>query len=317
MQVRRSLAAALAVGSLLLVSACAGDDLSKKASDGSTPSGSGGDQGTVSISGQNFPEAELVAAMYDQLLTKAGYSTDVKLVDARDAYMATFPKSIDIVPEYVGGIVNFLNAAENGENADPLTAGDGQELADQGKDLLAQQGITLLDLSGATDTNAFFVTQDFAKAQGVSKLSDLKGVQVALAAAPDCEGRLDCEGGLSDQYGIDVTEVLPLGYASDQTYQSVIDNESQLGETSTTDGTLDSQGLLVLEDDQQIQPAQNLVPAVSDAFLADHPDVEPVLNGLMAALTTEKLTELNGRVAVDREKPEDVAKDFLTQEGLL
>ena len=122
MQVRRSLAAALAVGSLLLVSACAGDDLSKKASDGSTPSGSGGDQDTVSISGQNFPEAALVAAMYDQLLTKAGYSTDVKLVDARDAYMATFPKSIDIVPEYVGGIVNFLNAAENGENADPLTA---------------------------------------------------------------------------------------------------------------------------------------------------------------------------------------------------
>ena len=37
----------------------------------------------------------------------------------------------------------------------------------------------------------------------------------------------------------------------------------------------------------------------------------------MAALTTEKLTELNGRVAVDREKPEDVAQDFLTQEGLL
>jgi osmoprotectant transport system substrate-binding protein len=317
MQVRRSLAAALAVGSLLLVTACAGDDLSNKPSGDSTPSGSGGDKGTVTISGQNFPEATLVAEMYDQLLTKAGYSTDVKLVDARDAYMATFPKSIDIVPEYVGGIVNFLNAAENGDDAEPLTAGDGQALADQGKDLLEKQGITLLDLSEATDTNAFFVTQDFAKAQGVTKLSDLKGVQVALAAAPDCEGRLDCEGGLTDQYGIDVTEVLPLGYASDQTYQSVIDNESQLGETSTTDGTLDSQGLVVLEDDKQIQPAQNLVPAVSDQFLADHPDVEGVLNDLMAALTTEKLTELNGRVAVDREKPADVAKDFLTQEGLL
>jgi osmoprotectant transport system substrate-binding protein len=317
MHVRRSLAAALAVGSLLLVTACAGDDLSSKPSGGSTPSGSGSDQGTVSISGQNFPEATLVAAMYDQLLTKAGYSTDVKLVDARDAYMATFPKSIDIVPEYVGGIVNFLNAAENGENADPLTAGDGQELADQGKALLEKQGITLLDLSEATDANAFFVTKDFAQAQGVSQLSDLKGVQVALAAAPDCEGRLDCEGGLSDEYGIDVTEVLPLGYASDQTYQSVLDNESQLGETSTTDGTLDSQGLVVLEDDKHIQPAQNLVPAVSDQFLAEHPDVKGVLNDLMAALTTEKLTELNGRVAVDREKPEDVAKDFLTQEGLL
>jgi osmoprotectant transport system substrate-binding protein len=317
MQVRRSLAAALAVGSLLLVSACAGDDLSSKASDDSTPSGSGGDQGTVTISGQNFPEATLVAEMYDQLLTKAGYTPDVKLVDSRDAYMPTFPKSIDIVPEYVGGIVNFLNSTENGADAKPLTAGDGQELADQGKALLEKKGITLLDLSEATDTNAFFVTQDFAKAQGVSKLSDLKGVQVALAAAPDCEGRLDCEGGLTDEYGIDVTEVLPLGYASDQTYQSVIDNESQLGETSTTDGTLESQGLVVLEDDKQIQPAQNLVPAVSAGFLAEHPDVADVLNPLMAALSTETLTELNGRMAVDREKPEDVAADFLSEEGLL
>jgi osmoprotectant transport system substrate-binding protein len=316
MQVRRSLTAALAVGSILLATACAGDDLSAKPSGDASASGSG-DKGTVTISGQNFPEATLVAAMYDQLLTKAGYSTDVKLVDARDAYMATFPKSIDIVPEYVGGIVNFLNSAENGENAKPFTAGDGQELAAQGKALLEKQGITLLDLSEATDTNAFFVTKDFAKAQDVSKLSDLEGVQVVLAAAPDCEGRLDCEGGLSDKYGIDVTEVLPLGYASDQTYQSVIDNESQLGETSTTDGTLDSQGLVVLDDDKHIQPAQNLVPAVSDTFLADHPDVKGILDGLMGALTTEKLTELNSRVAVDREKPEDVAKAFLTQEGLL
>ena len=73
---------------------------------------------------------------------------------------------------------------------------------------------------------------------------------MTLAAAPDCEGRLDCEGGLTDEYGIDVTEVLPLGYASDQTYQSVLDGESELGETSTTDGTLESQGLVVLEDDK-------------------------------------------------------------------
>ena len=100
-----------------------------------------------------------------------------------------------------------------------------------------------------------------------------------------------------------MTEVLPLGYASDQTYQAVLDGETELGETSTTDGTLEAQGLVVLEDDKQIQPAQNLVPAVSNTFLEENPDVAEVLNPLMAALTTENLTELNGRVAVDRESP--------------
>lgn len=316
MNVRRSLAAALAVGTLFLGSACAGDDLDDEAADDESSSAAA-DQGTVRISGQSFPEATLVAAMYDQLLTDAGYETDVKLVDTRDAYMATFPDSIDVVPEYVGGIVNFLNSRANGDDAEPFVAGDGAELADQGQALLDDAGITLLDQSSATDTNAFFVTQEYAESEGVTKLSDLTGRSVVLAAAPDCEGRLDCAGGLTDTYGIDITKVLPLGFASDQTYQSVLDGESQLGLTSTTDGTLESQGLVVLEDDQQIQPAQNLVPAVSASFLEEHPDVADVLNELMAALTTEKLTELNGRVAVDRETPEDVARSFLEESGLL
>ena len=317
MQVRRSFAAVLAVGSLLLATACAGSDLDENASDDESTTAATTDQGPVRISGQSFPEAALVAAMYDELLTDAGYDTDVKLVDTRDAYMATFPGSIDVVPEYVGGIVNFLNASENGADAEPFTAGDGAELASQGKSLLEGAGISLLDQSAATDTNAFFVTKEFSEAEGVTKLSDLEGKSVVLAAAPDCEGRLDCEGGLSDQYGIDITKVLPLGYASDQTYQSVLDGESELGETSTTDGSLESQGLVVLEDDKQIQPAQNLVPAVSTEFLDAHPDLADVLNGLMAALTTEKLTELNAAVSVDRDKPEDVAHQFLVEAGLV
>jgi osmoprotectant transport system substrate-binding protein len=326
MSIRRSLAAVLSVGTLLLATACAGDDLDsgsdnadESTSPAATESGSASTSagGPLTIAGQNFPEATLVASMYQQLLENAGYDVTTKLVDTRDGYMADFPGGVDIVPEYVGGIVNFLNGRKNGDNATPFEAGDGQQLADDGKALLDEAGITLLDLSAATDTNAFMVTQQYSDDNGATKLSDLEGKSVKLAAAADCEGRLDCEGGLSDQYGIDVTEVLPLGYASDQTYQSVLSGESELGETSTTDGTLESQGLVLLEDDKQIQPAQNLVPAVSSEFLSAHPDVADILNPLMAALTTENLTDLNSRIAVDREKPEDVANDFLTENGLL
>ena len=315
MTLRRSLAAVLSVGSLLLATACASDDVSNsKANDSSSASA---DKGPVHISGQNFTEAAIVAAMYDQLLTKAGYDTDVKLVGTRDVYMKIFPGQVDVVPEYVGGIVEFLNTTANGADAKPLTTGDAQESIDAGKSLLDKQGITLLDPSPATDTNAFFVTKDYSESNNVTKLSDLKGKSVVLAAAADCETRADCGAGLEDQYGIKVTKVLPLGYATDQTYQSVIKGESQLGETSTTDGTLDAQGLVLLDDDKTIQPTQNLVPAVSSDFLAAHPDVADVLNPLMAALTSDKLGTLNAEVAVDRKKPEDVAKDFLTQEGLL
>ena len=136
-----------------------------------------------------------------------------------------------------------------------MTLSDAPQSITDAQPLLKKAGITLLDPSPATDSNAFFVTKKYADENNVSKLSDLKGKSVVLAAAPDCKGRLDCEGGLSDKYGIDITKILPLGYASQQTYDSVLDGESQLGETSTTDGTLESQGLVLLDDDKHIQPA--------------------------------------------------------------
>jgi osmoprotectant transport system substrate-binding protein len=315
MRARPMITGALAVASLILATACASDEVTGGA-DGGSPDETA-NKGAVRISGQNFPEATLVASMYEQLLADAGYDPEVKLVDTRDVYMQTFPEDVDIVPEYVGGIVNFLNATENGADAPSMTTSDADESLLNAEALLEEAGIVTLTPSSATDTNAFFVSQDYADKEGVANLSDLTGKTVTLAAAPDCKGRPDCEGGLSETYGIKFKEILPLGFASDQTYQAVIKGEAQLGLTSTTDGTLEAQGLVLLADDQAIQPAQNLIPAVSKEFLDKNPDVADVLNALMAALTTEKLTELNGKVSVDRAQPADVALEFLESEGLL
>jgi osmoprotectant transport system substrate-binding protein len=314
MHTRRLLAGVVAASAALLT-AC-GSNSSSTATN-TPPSSASTDKGTVRISGQNFTEAEIVADMYAAVLQKAGYSPSVHLVDTRDVYMKIFPKQIDVVPEYTGSIVEFLNGTYNGANAKPITVSSPQKTIKKAQPLLKKAGITLLNPSAATDTNAFFVTKKYSQDNHVTKLSDLKGKSVVLAAAPDCQGRLDCSGGLSSAYGIHITKVLPLGYASTQTYKSVQDGESQLGETSTTDGTLASQGFVLLPDDKQIQPAQNLVPMVSTSFLQAHPDVATPLNDLMAKLTTTALTQLNAEVAVNREKPEDVAQKWLTDNGLL
>src|SRR3954468_4820152 len=317
MQTRRFLAGVMAAAaSASILAACGSSDSSSStATDGgsSTPAA---DKGKVLISGQNCTEAEIVADMYAAVLQKAGYTPDVHLVGTRDVYMKIFPKKLDVVPEYTGAIVEFLNGTYNGSTAKPITVSDPQKTIDKAQPLLKKAGITLLNPSDATDTNAFFVTKDYADQNNVSTLSDLKGKSVALAAAPDCKGRLDCEGGLTSAYGIKITKILPLGYASQQTYDSVINGESQLGETSTTDGTLESQGLVLLPDDQQIQPAQNLVPLVSTSFLSAHPDVADPLNQLMSTLTTDDLTKLNAQVSVDRQKPQDVAQQWLSGAAL-
>jgi osmoprotectant transport system substrate-binding protein len=316
---KRFLVGAALTATAVLLAGCGSGSSSSTAADsgpsgGTSPSSGGG--GVVTISGQNFTEAEIVADLYAGVLKNAGYDPQVKLVGTRDIYMKVFPKSIDVVPEYVGGILEYLNTTANGANATPITTSDAAGSIQAGQPLLKKAGITLLTPSAATDSNAFFVTKKYAEDNNVSTLSDMRGKSVVLAAAPDCKGRLDCEGGLSKKYGIKITKILPLGYASPQTYKSVLSGESQLGETSTTDATLDSQGLVLLADDKHIQPAENLVPAVSSSFLAAHPDVSAPLNALMAKLTTQNLTQLNADVSVNREEPQDVADKFLSDNGL-
>lgn len=276
-------------------------------------------KGTVTIAGQNFPEATLVASMYQLLLEHAGYSTNVKLVADRSVYMGKgqFPGSIDVVPEYLGGITDYLNTQAKGPNAKSAASADVAAALATGRKLASAAGITLLDPAKATDANAFFVTKKYAEQNHLTNLSSLRGKSVVLASAPDCQGRTDCAGGLEKTYGIKITKDLTLGFASDQTYQSVIKGESQLGETSTTDGTLDAQGLQLLPDDLGIQPAQNLIPAVSTSFLSSHSDVKQVLGKLMTVLTTADLVKLNGEISNERKKPADVAKEYLTEKGLL
>ena len=64
---------------------------------------------------------------------------------------------------------------------------------------------------------------------------------------------------------------MPLDFASAQVKDAVKNGEVQLGETGTTDGTLEDLGLVLLEDDRGIQPAQNLTPAVNSEFLTEQP----------------------------------------------
>lgn len=311
----------VAAGTLLLgTAACGGgDDL--ESSGGSTPSGSsGGDKGTVVVGGQDFTESQVMAAIYQRLLEDQGFSVQTKLVTTRDVYLPELAKgNVDIVPDYLAGLTDYLNTEKNGPDAEPVSSNDPQETLDALEPLAQAKGISILPPSDATDQNAFFVTEDFAQSNDLKTLSDLAGLgdPVKLGAPPDCQGRPDCEGGLTKVYGIEVSDLVPLDFASAQVKDAVKNGEVQLGETGTTDGTLDDLGLVLLEDDKGIQPAQNLTPAVNTEFLDANPGIEDVFNQLSEALTTEDLAAMNVKVDLERQKPEDVALQFLQDKGLV
>jgi osmoprotectant transport system substrate-binding protein len=318
MRMARALGLTTAAAVLLATAACGGDSLEDSGTDNGD--GASADKGSVVVGGQDFTEMQVMAAIYQQLLENEGYSVETKLVTTRDVYLPELSNgNVDIVPDYLAGITDYLNTEKFGPDADPVSSNDADATLAALEPLAEEQGISILPPSEATDQNAFFVSQEYADANDLETLSDLAalGEPIKLGAPPDCEGRADCEGGLTEVYGLEITEIVPLDFGSSQVKDAVKNGEVQLGETGTTDGSLADLGLVLLEDDKGIQPAQNLTPAVNADFLADNPDLEDVFNSLSEALTTEDLASMNLKVDLERQKPAAVAAQFLEDKGLL
>lgn len=315
MSVRRPLAAVSAAAMLVSIAACGGDDPLDEGGGDTDSSG----KGSLVISGQKFTEAKIMAEMYDQVLSSAGYDVEQKLVDTRNIYFEQLSGgNVDVVPDYLAGIGDYLNIAANGPNADPITTNSPDESLDAIAPLAEDEGISLLEPAEASNQNGYAVTEDFAKDNDLKTLTDLGKLSspVTLAAAADCEGRQDCAKGLKNVYNIDIEEVLPLGFGGAPTRSSVEDGESEVGQFGTTDPTVEEAGLVFLEDDKGLQPAQNLTPAINTKFLKEHPDVAETLNSLSTTLTTEHLMDLNQQVGSERVKVEDVVEEYLTDQGL-
>jgi osmoprotectant transport system substrate-binding protein len=324
MKVLRTFALAFSMATLIgTLAGCGGDDNNTPAGGGTTGSATtsgGADKGSVVVGGQAFTEEYVLQAIYQQVLENAGYDVTVKTVTTRDIYIPSLESGdVDIVPDYLAGITDFLQATDNGENAPIVSSNDVDKTLAALKKLAEPHGISVLQPSTATDQNAFFVTKDFADQNNLTTLSDYAAMNqpITLGAPSDCKGRPDCEGGLTKVYGFDITKIVPLDFASAQVKDAVKNGEVDMGETGTTDGTLDALGLTLLQDDKGIQPAQNLTPVVNTDFLNAHPDIQSLLDPVSEALTTEDLAALNLKVDADREKPADVAAEWLTEKGLI
>ena len=282
--------------------------------------GCGGGEDKVVIVGQKFTEADIMTQLYKALLDDAGFDTEVKNLGARDIYLEPLIKGdVMISADYLSSMTEALNRKTNGDDATPVASPDEQATLDELNKLAGKDGLTALEPAKAQDANAFAVTKEFAEKNSLATLSDLgaSGLSVKLGGNSDCPQRADCQKALEDDYGIKVTGFEPTGFGSQATKDDLVKGVTQIGSVGTTDATLDSLGLVILEDDKHVQNAENLVPIVNSDWLEDHEDAKKALDKLSAVLTTEDLTELIGKVDLDRQKAADVAEAYLKDKGLI
>ncbi|MGW0824329.1 ABC transporter substrate-binding protein [Streptomyces sp. NPDC002845] len=313
---RRTALAMVAVGALTgVLAGCGGDSLEDEGSG----SGSGDDKGSLVVGAAGFTEAKVLGELYKQLLGDAGYDVTVKTVENREIYEPQLEKgAIDVVPEYAATLAEFLNAKENGPEAEPVASSDVDATVAALEKLAEPRGLKVLPAGEAVDQNAFAVSREFAAEHNLKTLSDLgdSGVEVKIAAGDECETRPFCAPGLEKTYGIKVAGIDPKGVGTTQAKQAVKNGTDQLVLTTTTDATLDNFDLVLLEDDKKLQNADNILPVVNAKDAGDQ-EIADVLQKLTDALTTDDLVELNRKVDEERQKEADVAADYLEEKGLI
>jgi len=138
--------------------------------------------------------------------------------------------------------------------------------------------------------------------------------QLILGGPPECPERPFCIPGLEETYGVEFQEFKPLDVAGPLTVRALEGGEIDVALLFSTQSVIADRGWVLLEDDQGLQTAENITPVVSHSV--HDVAVETLLNQVSGALTTENITELNGRVEIDGDKPADVAADFLQSEGI-
>ena len=138
--------------------------------------------------------------------------------------------------------------------------------------------------------------------------------QLVLGGPPECPERPFCIPGLEETYGIEFQEFKPLDVAGPLTVRALEGGEIDVALLFSTQSVIADRGWVLLEDDKGLQTAENITPVVNHNV--HDGTVENLLNQVSSALTTENVTELNGRVEIDGDKPADVAADFLESEGI-
>jgi osmoprotectant transport system substrate-binding protein len=317
---------ALGASTLALLSACStgGGSSSAPASTGagsSSPSAEASESVApppqIRIGSDGFYEAKLMAEIYGQALEAKGYTVDRTAIGigTRDVSAPALESGqFDLKPEYIGsGLAFYQPGKQTGDPAANQTAL---------QEALTSKGITVLDYSPAADQNAFVVRPETAQQYSLAKLSDVTPVagQLKFGVATDCPKNPVCGKALKEAYGIDVTNAKKLSACDTPMVQALKGKTIDVGELCSTQPDIAVNGWVLLEDDKQTQPADNIAPLVRDDYVAKLSDAEAfkkILNDVSAAMDTATLTDLGKQVSVDNKDIAEVAKGWLQSKGLV
>ncbi|APS35250.1 MULTISPECIES: glycine betaine ABC transporter substrate-binding protein [Serratia] len=275
----------------------------------------------LTLASKNFTEQRILSAITVQYLRAKGFQvepkTNLATVITRNAMIN---KQIDMTWEYTGTsliIFNHINKR--------MTP---QETYDTVKKLDAKLGLVWLQPADMNNTYAFAMQRQRAEKEQIRTMSQLvaKVEQVRktdpkhnwlLGLDLEFAGRSDGLKPMQALYDMPLDRPQIRQMDPGLVYNAIRDGFVDAGLVYTTDGRVKGFDLQVLEDDKGYFPSYAVTPVVRADVLQNTPGLEAALNTLSKQFNNQVITELNARVDINYQTPQQVADTFLKQRGLI
>lgn len=265
---------------------------------------------TITVGSANFPESQLLAEIYAAALTKSNVKVSKKPnIGSRETYLPALKDgSIDLIPEYSGVLLQYYDKTATQTTADDVYAALQKKLP---------SGLSVLDKSAAEDKDSIVVTKATADKYHAKSIADLAAHcgELVLGGPPEFKARPDGVPGLTKTYNCTFSDFKSLDAGGPLTVAALTQNSVQAADLFTTDGTIEKNGWVVLEDPKSNFAAQNVLPLINTSKASDA--VKKALNAVSAKLDTKTLTDLNAKLAApDHPDAAKVAADWLSTAGI-
>lgn len=270
-------------------------------------------QAAIKVGSKDFTEQFIVGEMYALTLEQAGFTVERKLNlgGTPVAQAALENDEIDLYPEYTGtGLLTVLKL--------PAISNPQEVLQTVSKGYKQKYNLTWLEPAPMNNTQALAMTEAGAKKFGIKTISQMaaKAKELTLIGPPEFEVREDGLPGIKAKYGnFDLKEYKSVD--AGLRYKGLVDGEADVAVAFGTDGEIGAFTLIVLEDDKQLFPPYQIAPVVRQETLDANPNLARALNALAPKLTTEVMQRLNYEVSGKQREPVEVAREFLTQQGII
>ena len=217
----------------------------------------------------------------------------------------------DLYPEYTSsGYIMVLKHDSDGISDEDMW----KQLQKEYKD---KYDMSWIGQYGFNNTYALIIREEAAKKYNLTKTSQLADVsdQLVFGGNSDYIERKDGFHLLCDTYGLKFKDVKDIDIGLK--YEALKKGDIDVSNGFTTDAQLSNDNVRVLEDDKHLQVNYFCSNVVRNDTLKSHPGLEEAIMKLDNSITDKEMASLNYKVEVEGKEDAEVAKDYLTEKGII